>query len=82
MGSASTIAPRSPGANKQRESEVTKSGLRELFRLLTIETNPILVKWTAAEMGLIKDGLRLPLLPLEKRHHDAFRVCLQSLQAN
>ena len=55
--------------------------LKELFRLLVIETNPIPVKWAAAELGLINGGIRLPLLPLDEQHHEELRACLQNLQA-
>jgi 4-hydroxy-tetrahydrodipicolinate synthase len=64
------------------KSEALNKDLSELFGLLGIESNPIPVKWAVAEMGLIKHGIRLPLLPLEQRHHHALRECLNALQGN
>ncbi|SDU13186.1 4-hydroxy-tetrahydrodipicolinate synthase [Halopseudomonas salegens] len=53
--------------------------LMPLHRLLFIESNPIPVKWALQEMGLIGDGIRLPLTPLSERCHapvrDALRDC-------
>jgi 4-hydroxy-tetrahydrodipicolinate synthase len=63
------------------QADLLDAELQELFRLLTIESNPIPVKWAVQEMGLIANGIRLPLLPLEARHHAAVRECLQKLQA-
>jgi 4-hydroxy-tetrahydrodipicolinate synthase len=56
---------------------------RELnFRLLTlhqrlfVEANPIPVKWALAEMGLIENGVRLPMTPLAERFHETVRAAL------
>ena len=38
--------------------------LRPLHRALFLESNPIPVKWAMARLGLIGDGIRLPLTPL------------------
>jgi 4-hydroxy-tetrahydrodipicolinate synthase len=49
---------------------------RKLLRLhldLFIEANPIPVKWAVAQMGLIGEGLRLPLTPLSNRYHQTIR---------
>ena len=62
-------------------AEKDNDGLRELFGLLAIESNPIPVKWAAHQLGLIGSGIRLPLLPLEARHHDELRACLDRLRA-
>ena len=35
--------------------------LVDLHKHLFIQSNPIPVKWAVAEMGLMKDGIRLPL---------------------
>jgi len=43
--------------------------LRELHQVLFVESNPIPAKWALNRMGLIPPGLRLPLTPLEPRHH-------------
>lgn len=53
--------------------------LRPLFEQLSVETNPIPVKWGAYEQGHVGPGIRLPLLPLSERHRPALRACLESL---
>ena len=52
---------------------------KKLLRLhldLFIEANPIPVKWAVAQMGLIGDGLRLPLTPLSHRYHKVVREAM------
>ena len=51
--------------------------LLPLHRQLFIEANPIPVKWALAEMGLIHNELRLPLIPLSPQHHDTVRAALR-----
>ncbi len=48
-----------------------------LHRKLFVEANPIPVKWALAEMGLIENALRLPLVPLSDQHCDAVRDALR-----
>jgi 4-hydroxy-tetrahydrodipicolinate synthase len=35
------------------------------------------VKWALAEMGLIANQLRLPLVPLSPHHHETVRAALR-----
>jgi 4-hydroxy-tetrahydrodipicolinate synthase len=51
--------------------------LLPLHRNLFVEANPIPVKWALAEMGMIENELRLPLVPLSPRHHEAVRAALR-----
>ncbi|MEO8536677.1 MAG: 4-hydroxy-tetrahydrodipicolinate synthase [Betaproteobacteria bacterium] len=51
--------------------------LMSLHTGLFVEANPIAVKWSLAEMGLIHNELRLPLTPLSPRLHDALRAVLR-----
>jgi 4-hydroxy-tetrahydrodipicolinate synthase len=51
--------------------------LLPLHRRLFIEANPIPVKWALAEMGLIRNELRLPLVPLSQQHHETVRGALR-----
>jgi 4-hydroxy-tetrahydrodipicolinate synthase len=44
--------------------------LRPLHRALFAESNPIPSKWALARMGLIGQGIRLPLTPLAEPHHE------------
>jgi 4-hydroxy-tetrahydrodipicolinate synthase len=50
--------------------------LLPLHQRLFIETSPAPVKWAMAQMGLIEGGLRLPLVPLTERSHEAVREAL------
>jgi 4-hydroxy-tetrahydrodipicolinate synthase len=67
-------------AGEKAETETLEASLRELFRVLGIESNPIPAKWALQQMGLIGPGIRLPLQVLNARHHDAVRACLQKLK--
>ena len=58
---------------KARELNLRLIGLHQK---LFVETNPSPVKWAMAQMGLIEPGLRLPLVPLSDRFHDAVREAL------
>jgi 4-hydroxy-tetrahydrodipicolinate synthase len=51
--------------------------LWSLHKNLFIESNPIPVKWALYEMGKIKNGIRLPLTPLDARYHEAVREALR-----
>jgi 4-hydroxy-tetrahydrodipicolinate synthase len=48
-----------------------------LHRHLFVEANPIPVKWAVARMGLMEDGIRLPLTPLSSEHHDRVRQAMR-----
>jgi len=56
------------------------SELQELFRQMGIETNPIPAKWALFEMGLIQEGIRLPLQPLASGYREGLRACLRALE--
>ncbi len=47
-----------------------------LHRQLFCEANPIPVKWACRQLGLIEDGLRLPLTPLSPEFHDRVRAAM------
>ena len=51
--------------------------LLALHRKLFVEANPIPVKWALAEMGLIENELRLPLVPLSPQFHETVRAALR-----
>jgi 4-hydroxy-tetrahydrodipicolinate synthase len=52
--------------------------LTPLHRALFLESNPIPVKWALARMGLIGDGIRLPLTPLAKQFHGQVLEAIQA----
>ena len=51
-----------------------------LHQKLFIEANPIPVKWVLAEMGLIKSGIRLPMVHLSSQYHDVLRNACKPAQ--
>ncbi len=64
--------------NWQPADELEKE-LRQLFDILMIETNPIPVKWSLFEMGLVGPHIRLPMTGLDDEYHDQLRQCFVSL---
>ena len=48
-----------------------------LHQKLFIEPNPIPVKWVLLEMGLIKMGIRLPMVNLSAQYHDVMRAAMR-----
>jgi 4-hydroxy-tetrahydrodipicolinate synthase len=48
-----------------------------LHQKLFVEANPIPVKWVVAQMGLIGEGIRLPLTPLSAIHHDVLKQAMR-----
>ncbi len=53
-----------------REKAVTLNDeIKDLHRLLFIESNPVPAKWILKEMGKIQGGIRLPLISLDKQFH-------------
>lgn len=51
--------------------------LRELHAALFVESNPIPAKWALHDMGLVEDGIRLPLTPLSREHHERVRQAVR-----
>ena len=52
-----------------------------LHRDLFLEANPIPVKWALYELGLIPDGIRLPLTVLSSQFHEPVREALRLAEA-
>ena len=52
--------------------------LAPLHRALFVEPNPIPVKWALAELGLIDEGIRLPLVPLDPAFHAEVRAAIKA----
>jgi 4-hydroxy-tetrahydrodipicolinate synthase len=55
-------------------------GLIEGYELLFVENNPAGVKAAMAELGLIENELRLPLVPLSKTYHEQLKKYVGSLR--
>ncbi|MGZ3235787.1 MAG: 4-hydroxy-tetrahydrodipicolinate synthase [Burkholderiaceae bacterium] len=51
--------------------------LLPLHNKLFVEPNPVPVKWAMQEMGLIPQGIRLPLVPLAAEYHETVRAALR-----
>ncbi|HEX4044713.1 MAG TPA: 4-hydroxy-tetrahydrodipicolinate synthase [Gammaproteobacteria bacterium] len=49
-----------------------------LHKCLSVESNPIPVKWALHKMGKISPGIRLPLLSLDKRYHQEVKEAMHS----
>jgi 4-hydroxy-tetrahydrodipicolinate synthase len=51
-----------------------------LHQKLFIEPNPIPVKWVLQQMGLIKTGIRLPMVNLSAQYHDVMRAAMRQVE--
>jgi 4-hydroxy-tetrahydrodipicolinate synthase len=60
-----------------RTARAHNDRLLSLHRRLFIEANPIPTKWALAEMGLIHNELRLPLVKLSPQFHETVRSALR-----
>lgn len=65
-------------AGDERKAGEINDRLIPLHKKLFIESNPIPAKWAVARMGLIKEGIRLPLTPLSAKHHDTVRAAMRT----
>ncbi|MBD9424927.1 4-hydroxy-tetrahydrodipicolinate synthase [Pseudomonas sp. PDM15] len=58
-------------------SRAINERLMPLHKNLFIESNPIPVKWALQEMGMMQDGIRLPLTWLSPRCHEPLRQAMR-----
>ncbi len=63
-------------AGNVAEARALNVRLIGLHRQLFCEANPIPVKWACQQLGLIGDGLRLPLTPLSPENHARIAAAL------
>ena len=61
----------------EKAAQAIDARLQGLHTKLFIEANPIPVKWALTQMGLIQEGIRLPLTPFSPVHHDTLRQALR-----
>lgn len=54
--------------------------LLPLHQKLFVEANPIPVKWAVAQMGLISEGIRLPMTQLSPQFHETVREAMFAAQ--
>lgn len=53
-----------------------------LHQKLFVEANPTPVKWALQQMGLIKTGIRLPMVNLSEQYHDVLRAAMHQAGIN
>lgn len=58
----------------------TNAKLFGLHQKLFVEANPIPVKWVLQQMGLIKTGIRLPMVNLSTQFHDVLRTAMKAAE--
>ena len=68
---------RSARAGDADQAHTLDRSLAALHKELFIESNPIPVKWAVAEMGLIPDGIRLPLTWLSPACEEPVRQAMR-----
>lgn len=68
-------------AGKADEARLIDQRLSALNSKLFVEANPIPVKWALQQLGLIQDGIRLPLTPLSQMYHQDVLAALKSAGA-
>jgi 4-hydroxy-tetrahydrodipicolinate synthase len=51
--------------------------LADLHSTLFSESNPIPVKWAMHEMGMIEEGIRLPMTWLDEKYHEPLRAAMR-----
>ncbi|WP_257264532.1 4-hydroxy-tetrahydrodipicolinate synthase [Endozoicomonas sp. ONNA2] len=64
-------------AGDRSTAQALNARIAALSSQLFLEANPIPVKWALKEMGMIKEGIRLPLTPLSECYHSDVRSALQ-----
>ena len=64
--------------NDREKAFIINEKLIPLHQKLFVESNPIPVKWAVIEMGLIKQGIRLPMTNLSEEFHDIVRNAMNS----
>ncbi|THB70880.1 MAG: 4-hydroxy-tetrahydrodipicolinate synthase [Gammaproteobacteria bacterium] len=67
-------------AKDETTAREADSKLRGLHAAMFLESNPIPAKWALYDMGMIPEGIRLPLTPLSSEHFEAVRAAIK--QAN
>jgi 4-hydroxy-tetrahydrodipicolinate synthase len=65
-------------AGKRSEAAAIDARLQPLNEALFLEPNPIPVKWALYQRGLIGEGIRLPMTPLDERFHSQVLEALEA----
>jgi 4-hydroxy-tetrahydrodipicolinate synthase len=64
-------------AGDRDRAQAINRPLEALHHALFLESNPIPVKWALHEMGMIPDGIRLPLTPLSEEYRGPLRQAMK-----
>ncbi len=64
-------------AGKRREAEEIDGRLRGLHQSLFLESNPIPVKWAVARLGMIEQGMRLPMTWMSAQYESQLEAAMQ-----
>lgn len=67
-------------AGEAEAARAMQTALMPLHTAMFVESNPIPVKWAVAEMGLIGQGIRLPLTVLSEPFHHQVREALKACE--
>jgi 4-hydroxy-tetrahydrodipicolinate synthase len=62
----------------KEQADAINQSLALLHKDLFVEANPIPVKWCLTEMGLIPEGIRLPMTVLSEEYHQQLREALKA----
>jgi 4-hydroxy-tetrahydrodipicolinate synthase len=65
-------------AGREEEARSINNHLALLHKRLFVEANPIPVKWALSEMGMIPNGIRLPMTILSESYHESVREALEA----
>lgn len=63
---------------KVEEARAINARLADVHTAMFLESNPIPVKWALAKMGLMPNGIRLPLTQLDAKYHSQVEQALRA----
>ncbi len=66
-------------AGEVEKAKAINKRLQALYEVLSLETNPIPIKFLMHAMGLIQDGIRLPLVELSEKYRTVVRAVISGL---
>ena len=55
---------------KYDDAYTINAGLKNLYELLFVESNPVPVKWMLYKMKYVQNSIRLPLVQLDEKYHE------------
>ncbi len=66
---------------KAEEAKALNDSLMPVHEAMFVESNPIPVKWALADMGIMGEGIRLPLTVLDSKYHAQVHEALKAAGA-